>query len=244
VEIHLPRREIRRRIQARLGFTTNDAQAPLVMEQINEWIRAAASEVYKRCPWAQTQQETTAEVGIDQRFIDYPQHAGPGNIIAIGLWFEGETRYRQLRRGRIPVTLDDDPIVDTGEPDSVAARATPSLYELKNQIELWPRADQAYRLKIDHTISPEIADDTTDSVVDAEAIILHVMAEAYDNQGDDRLADGKRRQFEAQIARLIGEQSPMQQMRRGRYDRLSVGRRTDGNDYVPDSGTWPSRAGG
>lgn len=240
MEIHLTRQEIRRRIQARLGHVTNDGQALMVKEQIDEWIRAAAIAVYKRCTWAQTQTETTDSIGIDERFLNYPTNAGPGNIIAIGVWVEAESRYRQLRRGVIPLAADDEPLVEIGEPDSVAGRGCPQIYEPKAQLEFWPRPDMEYRLKIDHTVSPEMGDESTPSVVDGEAIILHAMAEAFDFQGDDRLANVKRAQYEEQIRALIAEQHPLTTMRRGRLDRLSVGRRVNAN-YIPDSGVWPSR---
>ena len=241
MEIYLPRREIRRRIQARLGHVTNDAQAPLVMEQINEWIRAASTAVTKRCQWATSQRETREDVGIDQRFVNYPANAGPGNIVAIAVWDADASRFRQLRRGVIPLAVDDEPLVEEGEPDSEAGRDRPEVYELKAQIELWPRPDQAYRLKIDHTVSTELADDDTPSLVDAEAIILLAMAEAFDFQGDSRLADVKRAQFDEHVRALVAAQHPLTTIRRGGLDRLSVsGRR--GEDYVPDSGAWPSRA--
>lgn len=240
MDLSLTRLEIRRRIQARLGYVTNDAQAPSVMDQINEWIRAAANAVFKRCQWVQAQHETTATIGIDQRFVDYPANAGPGDIIAIGVWMETEQRYRTLRRGVIALCHDDEPLVEAGEPDSVAGRGTPSIYELKAQIEFWRRPDQQYRLKIDHTVSAEFATDAAESIVDAEAVILHVMAESYDFQGDQRLADVKRAQYEEHIRALIAERHPLTVIQRGRCDRHSVGRRTR-SDYVPDSGAWPSR---
>lgn len=238
MELFLNRKEIRRRVLARLGFTTNDSQAPLNLDQLNEFIRAAAEAVYLRCPWAQSLRETRVSIGIDQRVLNYPDHTGPGNIQAIGLWLPEEKRYAQLRRGRIPVTLDDDPLVDIGEPDSVAGRGRPELYELKEQIELWRRPDQAYELKLDHTISPNFANDSDVSVVDAESMILLAMADAYDFQGDERLAEVARAKAEDRIRRLIGDQSPLAPYKRGRFDRLSVGGRRD--TYVPDSGTWPS----
>lgn len=238
-ELFLIRREIRRRMLARLGHTTNDSQAPLVLEQFNEFIRAAAETVYTRCPWSQTMRETRADVGIDQRFINYPDNAGPGNIQAIGVWLPSENRYAAMRRGRIPVQADAAPLVEIGEPDSIPGRSQPRIYELKSQIEIWPRPDQAYRLQIDHTINPDLGDDETASVVDAEAIILWAMADAYDFQGDRELAGVQRGKFESRINALIGEQHPLTQIRRGRFDRLSVAARRD--DYLPDSGVWPSQ---
>ncbi len=239
MEIFVSRQEIRRRVLARLGNVTNGAQAPLVNEQYNEFIRSAAEAVAMRCPWQQSMRETFVSVGIDQRLINYPAQTGPGNIQAIGLWDEGSQTYTQLRRGKIPVVLDDEPLVALGEPDSIPGRAQPERYELRSQIEIWPRPDQAYQLKIDHTIHPQMADDNDVSVVDAECIILWAMADAYDFQGDAALAQVQRGKFEERIRLLMANQSPMEQIRRGGLDRLRMSRRRD--EYVPDSGLWPSR---
>lgn len=237
MELYLNRREIRRRMLARLGNTTNDSQAPLVMDQFNEFIRAAVQAVYTRCPWSHALRETRVDIGIDQRFVNYPSMAGAGNIQAIALWDATAQRYCNLQRGRIPLEADDDPVVDLGEPDSIAGRAAPTVYELKTQIELWPRADQAYELKIDHTISPDLAGDDDVSVVDAEAVILWAMADAYDFQGDDRLSQVARRKYEERIQALIGSQHPLPTIRRGRY---SLNNKAS-DSYEPNSGLWPSR---
>jgi hypothetical protein len=240
VELSLNRLEIRRRMNARLGNTTNTAQAPQNQEQHNAFIDAAAEAVYMRCPWQRTMRETFVDVGIDQRFVNYPTSAGPGNIQSIGLWDETAMAYRTLRRGIIPVTLDDEPLVTIGEPDSVPGRGQPELYELKAQIELWRRPDQEYQLKIDHTVHTSFADDTTASIVDAESIILLAMADAYDFQGDTELARTQRRKFEERLRQLMSSQHPLTTIKRGRFDRLADRHRTGTSGYRPDSGAWPS----
>jgi hypothetical protein len=235
VEQFASRLEIRRRILARMGKTTNGSQAAQTTEQYNEVIRAAAEAVYMRCPWAQSQREATESVGIDQRFVNYPENSGPGNIIAIGVWMADEQRYRPLRRGRIPVELDDEPLVEEGGDVAAEHRATPSLYEVKAQIEVWPRPDQEYRLKIDYTVHPDLDADADVSVVDAECIVLWAMADLFEFEGDQGLATIQRNKFQDRINLLIANQHPLQTIRRGRHS-LTV--RSD--EYVPTSGTWPS----
>lgn len=243
MQLAITRKEIRRRMLARLGNATSDEQAQLVTPQYNEFIRAACEEVYTRCAWVKTLRESREDIGIDQRFVNYPANCGPENIMQISVWDEDGQRFIPLRRGLIQQELDDEPVVEIGEPDSVAGRGRPTIYEAKTQIELWRRADKAYRLKIDHTINPNFEDDDQTSVVDGELIILWAMADAYDFQGDDRLASVQRQKFANRLAELAGQQAPQVVMRRdiGRSQRLNERARGGVvSDYQPNSGAWPS----
>jgi len=241
VDIFLTRAEIRRRMLARLGHTTSNAQAPLVMDQFNEFIRAACEEVYTRCEWVRTMQEAEATVGIDQRFVNYPDNCGPMNVLQIALWDADAQRFVNLRRTHIPAELDDEPLVEEGEPASVPGRGQPDRYELKNQIELWRRPDQEYRLKIDHTLNPNFENDAQQSAVDAELIILWAMADAFDFQGDSDLAKIQRQKFGNRLQLLAGKSSSMTTIRRdgARRDRVRDHARANPG-YLPNSGTWPS----
>lgn len=226
---------------ARLGHTTSNAQAPLVMDQFNEFIRAACDEVYSRCEWVRTTQESTATVGIDQRFVNYPANCGPENILQIALWDASAERYLSLQRTHIPAELDDEPLVEEGEPASVPGRGKPDRYELKAQIEIWRRPDQEYRLKIDHTLNPNFEDDDQVSTVDAELIILWSMADAFDFQGDADLAKIQRQKFANRLQLLAGKQSSLTTIRRDGTRRDRVRYHARGNPgYLPTSGTWPS----
>jgi hypothetical protein len=241
VEIYLSRQEIRRRVHARLGFVTNDAQAPQVLEQHNELIRAAALEVAQACPWVSTKREAFLDVEIDQRYLTYPTGCGPGSIIQLGVWDEGEGRYAALRRGVIPVELDDEPLVEEGEPASVSGRGRPILYEVRDQIELYPRADQAYEVKLDYVISLDLAADDTVSNVDAEAVILASIAEVYAFQQDVAQARFFREKLDERIRKLAqGQRHNLKVSRRTSYQRRVQGGTSPLGDYEPNSGSWPS----
>lgn len=243
MQLAITRKEIRRRILARLGNTTSDEQAQLVTPQYNEFIRAACEEVYTRCAWVKTLRESRADIGIDQRFVNYPANCGPENIMQLSVWDEDAQRFIPLRRGLIPQQLDDEPVVEIGEPGSVAGRGRPTIYEPKTQIELWRRADKAYRLKIDHTINPNFEDDNQVSVVDGELIILWAMADAFDFSGDPELAKVQRQKFQNRLMELAGQQGPQVTIRRdaGRSERLNERARGGGvSGYQPNSGAWPS----
>lgn len=240
MEIRLTRKEIRRRVLARTGNTTSDAQAPLLMDQLNEQIRAACELVYSECPWQRTLRESQATVGIDQRLINYPANCGPENIQSIALWDADAQRYLPLRRTRIPVELGDEPLVEEGEPASVPGRGKPDRYELKNQIEVWRRPDQEYRLRIDHTINPNFENDEQQSIVDAELIIAWAMADHFDLQGEPDLANIQRQKHRDRFRVLAANQGPLLTITRdgGRSARLNA--KNPANGYLPTSGTWPS----
>lgn len=240
MEVYLNREEIRRRLQARMGFVTDNAQAPLLMVQVNEFIRAACHEVFTRCQWSKLQRETRVTVGIDQRFVNYPANSSAGNIIQIGAWDPVALRYVGLRRAVIRVHRDTEPKQEEGGDTAEEDRGFPSLYQPKAQIEIWPRPDQSYELKIDHTTSPELGDDTTPSIVDAEAIILWAMADTYDFQGDTELAKVQRGKFESRIAQLRAWQHTGESFRRGAADTLLLSRQS--TDPVPNYDTRPSVA--
>lgn len=239
-ELYLSRLEIRRSAHARLGFSSG--QALMVNDQHNEFIRGAAREVAQACPWVNTKRSTRPSVGIDQRFVNYPTGATAGSIIQIGVWDAGASQYCVLRRGVIPVQLDDEPIVDEGEPASVAARGIPTLYEVRNQIEIYPRPDQEYELKIDYVLTVDLSGDDVVSIVDAEAVILLVCAEIYAFQGDVEQARFYRAKYDAQIRALAtGQRHDLTMSKRGSYERRLAGAKNPLGDYEPNSGAWPSR---
>lgn len=237
MEIFATRQEIRRRMNARMGFTTNSSQAPLNLEQHNEFIRAAAAQVLQDCPWQNTMRETRVTVGIDQRFLNYPANATGSNILGVAYWNTDQKRYLPILRSRITARHDDEPLVDEGEPASVDNRGSPLLYEPKAQIEIWPRPDQSYELKIDHTVSPQMGSEDELSIVDAELIILAAMADAFEFQGDNNLAGIQRAKYDRRLRLLCNQQGAMPPIVRSSLRRM-VRPRSLG--YEPDSGAWPS----
>lgn len=206
---------------------------------MNADIASAVLEVYARCKWAQTEREYLFSVGIDQRFVNYPENCDAGGVMAVAVWRTDEQQYRPLRRKSIPIRIDDEPLVAIGEPDDVNSRGTPYLYHPKKQLEIYPRPDIAYEMKMDYVINPAFTSDEDISVVDSECIILWAMADYYDHQGDERLAQGRRQRCLERIQMLHGDQFATRSFQRGKYDRSMVAPRSWPN-YIPNSGAWPS----
>ncbi len=247
MEVYATKLEIRKRVQARLGYVTNSAQSPLIQGQIDETIRAAALEIYTRCAWVQTQRETIVAIGIDQRFVDYPDNTTAGNIIAAAIWDDTAKRFCPLRRRPITISQDDEPLVVEGGDASAARRAQPTMYHPKAQIEIWPRPDQAYQLKFDHTVSPDLYDNSTMSVVDAECIILWALADHFEFQQDAQAAKSNREKCELRIRRLRAWAATNKPFKRGALTRAIMNGAQLVDDVVvmpggglPNSGSYPS----
>lgn len=238
METYQTREEIRRRLQARLGYVSNDDQASQVMVQHNEFIRSACQEVFTRCQWVKTQRETRVQIGVAQRFVNMPANTTAGNILQVSIWNAPAQLYHVLRRAVIRQQLDNEPTEAAGGTDAEATRHMPQLYEPKTQIELWPLPDIAYELKIDHTVSPDLLDDADVTIVDAEAVILWAIADSYDFQGDLTLAKIARQKFEARIAKLKALQHTGESFRRGGLDELELSRANQ--EPRPNYDTRPS----
>ncbi len=255
MEIYATRLALRNSLQARLGYSTNDTSSSLVVGQYNEFLNSAARAVYAICKdWTNALREYFPTVAVDQRFIDYPASATAANIQSVGCWDSGTERYRLLRRGRIQIPYDAEPLkalYDAGDADALvqwpARRGFPLLYETKAQIEIWPPPDQEYELKIDYMASPDLANDTDTCIIDGEAILLYALADAYDFQGDSRLADIQRQRFNVRIGQLRAKQHSGEPYQQGRLNRLVANGATirDGvvllpGGILPNSGTWPA----
>lgn len=238
MEVYITRDEIIRRAKARLGFTTNAAQAPMIGPEFEELARAAALHVYHSYDWANLLRDTRVSLGIDQVVINYPANAGVEDILEISYW-DGD-RYIPLSHRYIPNSLTDDPKLDEGEPASVAGRGAPRYFQCKEQIQIAPRPDKAYGLKVRHTVTPDLASGADVCVVDGELIILLMIAWKRSDMGDDRLAEKAEERYEDRRMALARKQAPTSSVVRGslRHARMNV--RNVHVGYIPTSGQWPA----
>lgn len=236
MESHLNRDEIVRRACARLGWGTNAAQAPLIQEQMAEYARAAAIEVAEWYDW--TAREKRVSVGIDQLVIDYPANAGPDNILSLAYW--NGTRYVPLLERYLPVEEGTDPLLDEGEPASVSGRGFPRFYEKKEQIRISPRPDQAYEIKIMHTVEIDLLTGTSVCLVDSEAVIIKVIEQKRGDDGDDELAAKAAERFESRMKTLGRRRSSAQAVKRNSGYRERANARLGDSGFEPNSGQWPS----
>lgn len=238
MEQYLTRDEIVRRALARMGMVSNAAQAPLVAAEFQELARAAALAVYAEHEWGTLKREARVDVGIDQTAVDYPDDSTAGDLISIAVW-DG-TRYIPLAERYLDATSTQDPLVDEGEPASVSGRGRPCYFEKREQILIAPRPDQAYAIKIIHNQPSDLPTGTSVSVVDAELIILRMMADKRFDMGDEVLGARLDQKYEDR-AKAIGRKSlSAHAVKRNSGYRERCNARLGEVGYVPTSGQWPA----
>lgn len=187
---------------ARLEYIQNDAEAPLLIPLYNEALREACGKVYVECHWSHQEREYKFTGGEDQRLFNYPAYCGATDVIAVAVWDSAQQKYIPLTRRPITLALDSDPLEDIGGTTLQNAQGQPRIWDPKTQLEVWPKLDQAYEFKMDHTICPEFIDDETPSVVDADLIMLWALAELLDDKGEERRAATARQKYADRLAKL------------------------------------------
>jgi len=238
VESFLERDEIIRRCKARLGFTTNASQAPLVQQEFEELVRSAAIYVFSTYEWPNVLRSTEVTIGIDQVVINYPANSGADDIQEVS-WWDG-SRWVQLGHRYIPNSLTDDPKFREGEPNNISGRSNPLFFQCKKQIEIVPRPDKEYSILIRHTVTPDMNNGTDKCIVDAELIIWTVIAWKRYDMGDDMLGQKAEDAFEARRAFLARKVAPTAPAMRNSLRHARVNRSRSIVGYIPNSGQWPS----
>lgn len=225
------RAELRRRLRARMGASTNDAVQVQTTEQQNELLREAAQTVRDACEWKRTVVEYFFSTGIDQRYYNYPANSGPGDIKRVFLW-DGDANggnYIPLYKRQILPFLDNDPIL-VGAPE-VATRGQPSLWEESSQqvgglpvpaLEINPLPDDVYKMKVEFVQAAELLDDTTPSISDANCIVGFALAELLDMRGKPQLADKQRAKAQQRVKLLAGAQRSAETIRIGRGETVAL----------------------
>lgn len=217
------RAELRRRLLARMGSTTDTTVYSQATEQLNEFLREAAQMVRDACEWKDKLVDFAFTTGTDEAFYNYPANTGPGDIVRVARWDDDAKEYVQLDRRVILPILENDP--DWTGDDEIATRDKPLLWEDSAQvvsgvavpaIKLNPLPDAVYTMKMQGYLAASLTDETTPSAVDADCIVLLAYAEILDSDGREKLAQIQRAKAEKRIGLLAGAQRTGQIIRRGR----------------------------
>lgn len=241
MQVTLSRQELRRRLMALCGFDTNGAQAPQAQEMANVYLQEGQDCTLDERHWVGSRTTTRGTVGIDQRWLNYPTGAGPGDVIAMAVWDDDASEYVALHRRPIGLELDDEPLVEEGGTESEEARDQPSRYQQgADQIEIWPRPDQEYQYKIDHTVSGAFTNDASECVADAWAILYYAQSRMLTWMQDTNGAALALASWQRRVERLARNQHAGSVIRPG-YEE-EVARAYDHVDRfaIPNSGAWPS----
>lgn len=242
-EIFATRAELRRRLLAKLGATTDASVYSQMTEQLNEYLREGAQATRDMCEWKRTLCEFYFTTDIDNRFYNYPANVGPGDIVRIARWDADANQYVMLRRALILPILDNDPDL-TGD-DEIDTRAAPTMWEDSSRfvsadvveaeelvsvifpaIELNALPDAEYKMKIEAYAASPLRDDTIPCELDADCILLYAYAEVLESDGELKRAESQREKFRARIRLLAGAQRVGQTIIRGAAEttRLRYGR--------------------
>lgn len=206
MERFLTRQAIRQRLRIITGQSQSESLSGQTYDRHNQYISLANDEVLLRRQWAATRRSLELTLEIDQQLVNYPANCRGENVEEFGVWSNGTDAtsgyYVPLKKQRIPLALDTEPITAAGGDPAAAVRGFPTRWEPKTQIEIWKRPDKQYLAKLDYTVSPALEQDTDESVVDA-VIIVHLAAELeFDFLGDEALAAKQRRMAEQRLALL------------------------------------------
>lgn len=179
--------ELRSQLRTRLGFAAAGAAAGVIQSNLDSILQEAQNLVYWTHDWARLRRYATVSLGADQYLIDYPDGCNPERVKAISV-LRGNVWSSPLSRGITPTmyTTQDN-------------AAPPYRWEPYEQIELFPKADQVYSVRIFYikTLDPFTGDDHRATLDDsmiftvalgrAKAHYRHPDAAAYGEDAKDLL---------------------------------------------------------
>lgn len=128
--------EQRSRLRTRLGYSAQNAAAGSMAPMLNDILIDAQVKLYWTHDWARLRKYDDTTVGAGQCLIDYPTDCNPERVRAIST-LNGTRWSPPLRRGIAPqdYTIQDN-------------EREPTRWEPYAQIELWPKADQEYTVRV------------------------------------------------------------------------------------------------
>lgn len=203
--MYLPRREIVRQTRALLGIQTDNDLGSQLDEQHVAVVNAAALRVQTECGWVNTLRRVTVEIESEQTTLNYPGDCRPGAIRAVAVY--DTDRYFVLEPRVIPVQADSDQEVIAGQPTLKGKLGRPKFYQERSQIELWPRTDKAYPVRLEYQARIDMPTDDTVSIVDGQLIIYAACSMLSGAMGDTEQRDHFGGLYKERMMALRGWQS-------------------------------------
>ena len=128
--------ELRNEMRAMLGAASSGSAAGPNATIIDTHLRNAQSVLYRVHDWAHLRRYEDETVGVNQYLVDYPATADPDRIKAISV-YRGSVWSPPIPRGITPQMYTTQDMT-----------SWPQAWEPYEQIELFPKADQIYPLRI------------------------------------------------------------------------------------------------
>jgi hypothetical protein len=193
--------ELRSELLARLGMGAMGASGGSNATMIDSFLRNAQAQLYRMQDWKHLTDYQDKTLGTSQNLLDYPD-AGtlvPANTSArdkrvLRIETEHAGQWRLLEEG-----------IRTADWDTMDTESYPSRFERLAQILVYPKADQAYTVRI--WFVADLARFTQDNDrpgLDDEMIFLHALAnaKAHYRQPDAATYQG---QLNTMLATLRGQ---------------------------------------
>ena len=208
--------ELRALLTQRLGFGSAGAAAGVISGTIDNFLFNAQIQLYMQADWKKLQHYADKTVGIGQHLIDYPTviggapaDANPERILKIAV--KVNSLWVDLREG-----------INTEHYSYQDRNYYPQRYERYAQIELWPKADISYTVRIWYIRElGRFTQDADRCTIDDDLIFLHALAnaKAHYRQPD---ADIYTRQMQSMLTQLKTKQFCNRSYRRGADSELQI----------------------
>lgn len=148
-------------LQARLGFSAAGASAGVNRTLLNDWLFQAQKELWYLGSWFNLNAYRDSTLGTGASTIDYHAALDPQRVNNI--WIEINTQWQRLDEGLAPRHYST---MDFPGP--------PQRFERLEQIQFWPKADQAYQIRVWSMLRlPRFEQDADLPVIDDAMIMLH-----------------------------------------------------------------------
>lgn len=191
--------------RSHLGIQTDNSLSTQIAEQHIAVVNAAALKVQQECGWVNTLDRATVTVGAEQTTINYPPGCNPGSLRAVAVY--DSYKYFMLESRIIPVNADSDQELAAGQPTLKSVCGRPKFYQQRHQIELWPRTDKEYPLRMEFQRRIDLPEGSSISIVDAQLIVYATAAMLSVAMGEDKQAEHYSTMYKDRMMALRGWQS-------------------------------------
>lgn len=181
--------DLRTTLIRRLGFGAAGASAGVISANVDNFLLSAHIAVYEAHDWKRLKSYEDKSLGANQFLIDYPTNANPERIKEIWVIINGV--YQKVHAGISPqdYTFQNN-------------KSWPVRYELYDQIELYPKSDAVYTVRIWYIKAMTRFTENADRCqIDDNLVFLHAL---YNAKLHYKQADGTiyQLQYETQLSKL------------------------------------------
>lgn len=181
--------DMRAELIRRLGYGAAGASAGVISATVDSFLYNAHVQIYWATDWKRLRKYADKTLGVDQYLLDYPEDANPERIKAI--WVNVSGVWQEVKKG---ISEQDYTYQDNN--------SWPARYEEYAQIEVLPKSDAVYTVRIWYIQDlTRFSQDGDRSLVDDDLVFLHALANAklHYKQPDGQVYQG---QLESLLAKL------------------------------------------